>query len=252
MPRLSVAYGGAFVHCTPGQLRGVMRELGITLPPTPTKDSMTAEVDGALAGKDDILSVAQLAGKRLHEVLLTKFPLLHGRAVKNFGTCLRAECVRIALQGQIMRGNEVLEYLGYIAAAADAGRHLTATVIAEVEQFFKDFDPSLADQPPMATVGSMADTAHAHADYKVQDDQESQESDEVLNSFVEWAKDAQTKLKYQLAGSGTAVDSDAPIDSEEAKLIEQHFDKGLVRKAKELGFEASFIQRWQEFSTPAD
>ena len=58
------------------------------------------------------------------------FPLV-GPAARNFGTALRVTAVRQQLQHGSIRGVPLLKVLGWVAAAADALRHLTPQGIAE-------------------------------------------------------------------------------------------------------------------------
>ena len=87
-------------------------------------------------GAGDNLDIARLAAdttKRLHALILQSCPSLVGKAAKNFGTALRAAQVRQLFSGVGLREVELLQWLEYVANAADAHRHLSSTIVFEVE-----------------------------------------------------------------------------------------------------------------------
>ena len=86
---------------------------------------------GPGAAEPGLLARASDAEGKVHDALLVSFPELHGKAVQCAGTALRVQRVRTALQVVSLRGLPLLQVLGYIQAAADASRHLSATIIDE-------------------------------------------------------------------------------------------------------------------------
>ena len=78
-----------------------------------------------------VLQLASTAAKKVHTSLLGSHACIGGRAAKNFGTLLHVAAVRQSCDDLTVRGIPLSKVLGYIAAANDAQRHLTATLIGE-------------------------------------------------------------------------------------------------------------------------
>ena len=134
MPRISVEIGGAHVHCSPAQLRGVLADLGI---------STTGEVGNGL------LSHAVIAAKECLEA--SSVMDLQGSACRSFGTTLRSAPMRAYLKNAQLKGTPLLSILNWISAAADAQRHLTVATIEQATSLHKQLMDDYADlsQPPL-------------------------------------------------------------------------------------------------------
>ena len=114
MPRITVEAQGTLVHCQPQQLHSVLQNLGLK---TTGGDS------------NDVLSLSANAAKRCMEDF--DHLKLSGAASRNFGTAMRTVATRASIADSSLRDTPLGKVLGWIAAAADAHRHLTAGVIAE-------------------------------------------------------------------------------------------------------------------------
>ena len=79
-----------------------------------------------------VLPKAQLAASSSLDAILQVFPELTGSASTSLATALRVRPVRDTLSGHAVRGIPLTKWIGYIASAADAGRHLSVGIIDEV------------------------------------------------------------------------------------------------------------------------
>ena len=84
--------------------------------------------DAPPAGPISVLDMAADVAHEGLEVLCGAVPL-KGAATRSFGTSLRAPDVRKALGDKAVRDVPLLKILGWTAAAADAKRHLTRTML---------------------------------------------------------------------------------------------------------------------------
>ena len=79
------------------------------------------------------------------------FPTLTGPATTNFATTLRTPPVRALLDGKNLRGTPLAEVVGHMSDAADAVRHLSITILEEMdellEQVFADAVASTSQRP---------------------------------------------------------------------------------------------------------
>jgi len=91
----------------------------------------------------ELLRRAQDAARAVHGALLHSCPGLVGAAATSLSTALRAREVRARLAGSAVRGNPLLKVVAWVAAATDAGRHLTGPMI---EDMLKALDVAL--RPP--------------------------------------------------------------------------------------------------------
>ena len=91
----------------------------------------------------ELLRRAQDAARAVHGALLHSCPGLVGAAATSLSTALRAREVRARLAGSAVRGNPLLKVAAWVAAAADAGRHLQGPMI---EDMLKALDEAL--RPP--------------------------------------------------------------------------------------------------------
>ena len=76
MPRVSIEFRGAFVHCTTQQVRTVLEQLGLF---TGT---------GKANSEQDVSAAAAASAKVCLSHLVVGFPSLYGQATRNFGTAL--------------------------------------------------------------------------------------------------------------------------------------------------------------------
>ena len=79
-----------------------------------------------------VLPKAQLAASSSLDAILQVFPELTGSASTSLATALRVRLVRDTLSGHAVRGIPLTKWIGYVASAADAGRHLSVSIIDEV------------------------------------------------------------------------------------------------------------------------
>ena len=79
-----------------------------------------------------VLPKAQLAASSSLDAILQVFPELTGSASTSLATALRVRPVRDTLSGHAVRGIPLTKWIGYVASAADAGRHLSVGIIDEV------------------------------------------------------------------------------------------------------------------------
>ena len=82
-----------------------------------------------LCHEPGIMEVLCKAAPSLLDQVVKALPQLHGPATRNLSTALRAAPTREKLKGATLRGDPLLKILGWIAAADDARRHLTATLV---------------------------------------------------------------------------------------------------------------------------
>ena len=120
MPRISVeAANGVWIHCSPAQLQNVLKDIGGSRKYSKCDD------------EQNILAIAADAANRALDMLIVPCGL-QGAAVHNLGTALRAKTVRDKLQAAVTSQQlDLLLELSYVAKAADAHRHLTATTIEQ-------------------------------------------------------------------------------------------------------------------------
>ena len=143
MPRITIEYRGAHIHCHLQQLDSVLQKLGIIGGSTGTQAS------------SDVLSHASNAAKlsleNMHGLKLT------GAATRSFGTALRCASVRSLVGDTMVRDTSLQKVLGWISAAADANRHLTVGMIDEASSMLHDLiqrsdaDPALPDPDPVCS-----------------------------------------------------------------------------------------------------
>ena len=102
------------------------------------KDDLALQLATPLAaraecsGTVDLLREARDAAGLLHEALLLAWPGLGGDAATCFGTALRVKAVRSHLGDFSVRGHPLLKVASWVAAAADAARHLTVPMINDL------------------------------------------------------------------------------------------------------------------------
>jgi hypothetical protein len=88
----------------------------------------------AKSGAQEAASEPRVSAGAVSNALLGRlcrhFPL-EGAAAKNFSTALRVAAVRQSLSSVVVRGEPLLKWLGWIAQAADALRHLTPELMAD-------------------------------------------------------------------------------------------------------------------------
>ena len=96
------------------------------------RHDITSRPHSSSGSQDEVLPKAQLAARASHEAILPAFPSLTGAASTSLSTALRVRNVRDAFADHSVRGIPLGKWVGYVANAADAGRHLTCGVIDEV------------------------------------------------------------------------------------------------------------------------
>jgi hypothetical protein len=120
----SVRYGNVVVHCAHvSEAIHVAKELNCSTPGTSFGGHQNL----------DVLAHAAESSSRILDKLTRCFPDISGRATNSFGTLLRVPRVRSLCAGAASRGTDIEKALRYIASASDAHRHLSHTVIDEVE-----------------------------------------------------------------------------------------------------------------------
>ena len=119
MPRVTVEFHGALIHCTPSQVHCVLAQIGVNIPK-----------DDVRSGVTDVPQHATMVSRHCLDLFVSGLGL-KGVATRNFGTALRSAPVRQALDGVKLRDTSLLQTLQWIAAASDAQRHLVPTMIDE-------------------------------------------------------------------------------------------------------------------------
>jgi len=93
--------------------------------------SPAAPAEGQPAAPAGVLGAAQVAAGTALGALLQAFPEVDGEATSSFATLLRVRQVRDFLRTGEVRGRPLGKMLGYVAAASDAGRHLSVPLVKE-------------------------------------------------------------------------------------------------------------------------
>ena len=125
-PRPSLRVGHALVHCEVHEIGAVLSQL-CQPPPVASCRSSPLRADA------DLLFNAVSAGAAAAlDALVRRFPLV-GRANTSLGTALRVKAVRSTLG----KDEDCLRHMNYLAAAADAYRHLSPAVIEKTLNTFQ-------------------------------------------------------------------------------------------------------------------
>ena len=106
---------------------------------------MSGELAGLchpVAAADGLFSAASAASHAILGALGEHFGL-RGRAKASLGTALRVKAVR----AQLGIDAELLQTLGYVSAAADAARHLTAPLIGRVVEDLRSLLRATGESP---------------------------------------------------------------------------------------------------------
>ena len=100
---------------------------------------------------DAVLTRAQQSANSALNKCVRLFPTLTGPATTNFATTIRTPPVRALLNGKNLRGTPLAKLVGHMSDAADAGRHLSITILEEIdellEQVFADAGASTSQRP---------------------------------------------------------------------------------------------------------
>ena len=100
---------------------------------------------------DTVLTRAQQSANSALNKCVKLFPTLTCPATTNFATTIRTPPVRALLDGKNLRGTPLAKVVGHMSDAADAGRHLSMTILEEMdellEQVFADAVASTSQRP---------------------------------------------------------------------------------------------------------
>jgi hypothetical protein len=166
MPRITIEANGIFFHCNPSQLAVVTAQ---------------ARATQNTQGSDILTRASQAAKEGLEEFA----PIgLTGAASRNFSTALRSTQVRRVLLGHSMPGDpdtSVSKALSWVAAAADAQRHLTGSSIEVVLALLKEI---MSHRPHDLPVPSPPPTSDFIGICSAGTSSRGDESEDLLVSYV--------------------------------------------------------------------
>jgi hypothetical protein len=180
MPRVTIEFGGALIHCAPSQVRSVIAQLGLG----------TAQQIPVSCTTNDLLVHASRAAKSCLSRFVNELPLV-GAASRSFSTALRTASVRKLLEGVLVRDTRLLRILQWVSSAADASRHLTSGVIDdalhEVDLIFRSISTGHEEDTVTPSLDKLATVPPIEADY------------DTLSHLIESEANSETMLSRNAA-----------------------------------------------------